>query len=610
MDSSRKHPTNKIKELIANLLNELWLRKNGDDDEKRRPFNRLVVATPPVPQQTGDCSTMYTCLFALMMFQTRDQPYYDHDYESNCRQRVTESFTFCHEDALTLVREMKTSVLMSQSRREKIVKKSSVAPSSPRLCLKGREEDSRAAPSSKPESTDESVVSAPSSKPESTTSHRKYSLSKNDLAKRKEAARKSDERRHKRLRDKVIPELKQSGHVLPKHQQRNIKYYEGGYDGTFVEARQLTTPAVITTTVNKKRVTFVGIIVQKSGCSIWNLFAIEETRIQVDKTVYYESFIATQKTGWMQFEQASVPVAVVRCNNETKIVTQSSISNVAPCQTRKNNAPDRLTSDSVGKLKWKESSSSKKKRSVTTSCPDQHFHQAYEKSFKQQDGSLCASDPKVQRMISEGKVDLAVTESLRLKGRKRDSLGKPVGTASNQTKRAFAAVKADPDARKRLQWSVIYESLTRARKLDMEPTLPTGAPPPRPSRRLPTRSNVKKTSTKSENKKRPSSPPLATAPKRPKQPQTQCGHDGCNNFALRMYYPFCNAHKTNVRMCSKCHERESRRKGGLCRKCFDKCFSKEELKELKRCCECKVRFTRQIGSRCGECVLDGKKKSK
>jgi aspartyl/asparaginyl beta-hydroxylase (cupin superfamily) len=62
------------------------------------------------------------------------------------------------------------------------------------------------------------------------------------------------------------------------------------------------------------------------------LFAIEESQIQVHKTVYYESFIATLKTGWMQFEQESVPVAVVRCNNETKIITKSSISDVATGQ--------------------------------------------------------------------------------------------------------------------------------------------------------------------------------------------------------------------------------------------------------------------------------------
>ena len=85
-------------------------------------------------------------------------------------------------------------------------------------------------------------------------------------------------------------------------------------------------PAVITTTMNKRRVTFVGIIVLRSGCPNWNLFVIEESRIQVHKTVYYESFIAMQKTGWMQFEQESVPVAVVRCNNKTKIITKYHLS--------------------------------------------------------------------------------------------------------------------------------------------------------------------------------------------------------------------------------------------------------------------------------------------
>ena len=132
------------------------------------------------------------------------------------------------------------------------------------------------------------------------------------------------------------------------------------------------------------------------------------------------------------------------------------------------------------------------KKTVAPSCPDHYFHQTYEESFKQKDGSLCARDHKVQRMLCEGKVDRAVSESLWLTGRKRDSLGKPVGTEIAKTKRAFEAVEADQGARKRLKWSLIFECLTHTRKLDMEPTLPTGSPPLRPSRRLPTRSNVKK----------------------------------------------------------------------------------------------------------------------
>ena len=362
MDCSRKHQTNRIKEHIVNLLNALWLRKHpayeyGDDDE-RHPFNKLVVVTPEVPQQTEGESTMYMCVIALKLFQKRDHHYYDHDYQSDCRKRVTESLWFVHKDVLKFKLEIKAFILMSQSKRSKKRVNQvypSVAPSRP-----GREEDSRAAPSSsKPKSTDKSLGAAPSSKPESTTSHRKCILSKKDLAKKKEADRKSAERRYKRLLNEVLPKLKQNGHVLPKHQQRDIKYWEGDYKGNFVGARQLTTPAMITT---KRKVTFFGIIVQRSGCPNWNLFAIEESRIQVDKAVYFESFIAMQKTGWMQFEQGSVDVAVVRCNNETKIITKSSISDIAPGQMRQKNAPDRLRSDSVGKLTWNESPSSDKKK--------------------------------------------------------------------------------------------------------------------------------------------------------------------------------------------------------------------------------------------------------
>ena len=121
MDCSQKHPTNRIKEHIVNLLNALWLCKHpayeyGDDDE-RHPFNKLVVVTPQVPQQTEGESTMYMCVIALKMFQTRHRPYYDHDYQSDCRKRVTESFRFGHKDALKFKQEMKAYILMLQSKR-------------------------------------------------------------------------------------------------------------------------------------------------------------------------------------------------------------------------------------------------------------------------------------------------------------------------------------------------------------------------------------------------------------------------------------------------------------------------------------------------------------
>jgi hypothetical protein len=81
------------------------------------------------------------------------------------------------------------------------------------------------------------------------TLHRCCCLSEKHWAKKKEAAQKSAERKYKKIRDKVIPELKQRGHVLPQPLQQEIKVWEGNYNGTFIVARQLTTPAEITTTI-------------------------------------------------------------------------------------------------------------------------------------------------------------------------------------------------------------------------------------------------------------------------------------------------------------------------------------------------------------------------
>jgi hypothetical protein len=85
-----------IKELIVHLLNKAWSCKHGQSIPIR-PFDKLVVVTPTVPQQNEGDSTMYTSLFALKMFQTRYRPFYDDDYESNCK-RVTENFKFGPED--------------------------------------------------------------------------------------------------------------------------------------------------------------------------------------------------------------------------------------------------------------------------------------------------------------------------------------------------------------------------------------------------------------------------------------------------------------------------------------------------------------------------------
>ena len=203
----------------------------------------------------------------------------------------------------------------------------------------------------------------------------------------------------------------------------------------------------------------------------------------------------------------------------------------------------------------------------------------------------------MQRMLGEGNINKAISESLRLKGQARDSRGKPVGEIASKSERAYAAVNADHEAQTRLKCSVLFEVFSCRRRLGVESTLPTGTPPPRHPC-LSARRDVNKARKESKIKKRSQSRPLTTASKWPKQQQTQCSHRGCNKFAMRMYYPFCNLHKTNVKMCLKCHENESRQSGGLCRKCFKKGFSKEELLEARRCSKCKVRFSRQNGGRC------------
>lgn len=588
-----------ISNLIVHMMNEAWSRKHGHS-RSCCPFDELVVVNPQVPQQTKADSSFYTCLFALGMFKTRNQPFFDEHYESNLTC-LTESFTFGPADASRVKREMKACILFLQSKSSELshcqwleqgpksmnrglksIKQPHVTPSIPVVCK-----------STQAKTVQQTQTKIPVVKRE---------LDKNNLA----ANRKRDERRFKYHFNIQLPKLKANGRVLPSKSQRQIKIWVGGYDGSFENATQLTMPAEITTYENKK-VTFDGVIVQRSGHPRWNLFAVTVSRIQVHRPVYFQSYIATQKTGWMEFEQDSVPVAVIRCNNETKLVSKSSISDVAPSQMRQKKSPDRLRSDSAGELTWKESSSSKKNKSVTPSCSENQFYQVYGESFCRLDASRCARDPKVQRMLGDGNINKAISESLRLKGRARDSHGNIVGAIASKSERAYAAVNADHEAKTRLKFTLLFEVLSSRRSLDMESTLPTGTPPPRRLCRS-TRS-IKKASEESKIKKRPPSPPSTTASKRPKQKQTQCKYHGCNKFALRMYYPFCNLHKTNVKICSKCHKNECRHSGGLCRNCFKKSFSKEELLEARRCSKCKVRFSRQIGGRCNECVLDGKRKA-
>ena len=169
--------------LIINLLNVAWSRKH-EMSKPSLPFNKLVITNPTVPNQTVGDSTMYTCLFALAIFRTRNLPYFDEDYTSNCR-RVTEICRFSSEDASRLMKQMKLFVLMSISnkRNKKRVNQvqlfkteSSVSPSPPSLDLKRRKKDIHDKP-----------VGKVSSQSKSTTSLSHSCVSEKDLKKKKEA---------------------------------------------------------------------------------------------------------------------------------------------------------------------------------------------------------------------------------------------------------------------------------------------------------------------------------------------------------------------------------------------------------------------------------------
>lgn len=70
------------------------------------------------------------------------------------------------------------------------------------------------------------------------------------------------------------------------------------------------------------------------------------THLQTTEPAYYDSYIAKRLY--------LVPVAVVRCGSETKLLPKSAVSPCVNSQVREKNAPDRLRSDEDGRLTWRE----------------------------------------------------------------------------------------------------------------------------------------------------------------------------------------------------------------------------------------------------------------
>jgi hypothetical protein len=588
-------------------MNEAWSRKHGLLAGSYSPFNQLAIATPKVQKQTKAHSSIYTCLIAIDVFKTRFRPFLDHDFCTNLVY-YADRLVFAIDEVSRLRLEMKSCILFSFGSSKYM----NPGLKSIKQLPEPKTERAYAAVSIKqpPEPKTEREYAAVSIKqPPEPKTERAYAAvdapprPHRGVTVNPDAIRKREDRRYNYLIKDQLPKLQKAGCVLAKNSQRRIKIWVGEYDGSFEDATQLTIPTLINTYGNKKE-PFVGILVQKSGNPRCNLFAVEESRIQTCLNVYWERFIAVQKTGFMKFGHDSVPVAVIRWNNETKLVPKSSISDVAPGQMRQKKSPDRLSSEVAGKLTWKPTfSSSGKNKASTSSCSDGQFYLVYELSYLQRDGSRRARDPIVQLLLRQGNINQAVSEGLRLRGRPRNSRGRPEGQIEPKTERAYAAVDADHEAKKRLTTSLVFEGLTGRRSLDVASILPTGTPLPPRRRSIPTRNQMAIKESKIE--KRPPLPSITTASKRSKQEKPKCSHPGCYKFQSRMHYPFCSTHKQNPRMCKKCQKYESRRRGGLCKGCFNKSNSAEELSEAKRCIDCKLRFSRQIGARCQECIKDG-----
>ena len=229
-----------ISDLIADLMNEAWLRKHGQS-RSSRPFDNLVVANPRVPQQTKADSSIYTGLFALEMLKTRNRPFCDQDYESNC-SCLTNSFTFGPKDVSRFKSKMKACILVLQSKSSEL--------SHSQSCVQGQKSMNQGLKSIKQPHVTPSIPVLFNPTKAKTVQQTKMPVVKGEFVikreldkKRIEANQKRDERRYKYHFHEQLPILEAGGHVLSKQSQRPIKYWDGGYDGSFVDATQLTMPA-------------------------------------------------------------------------------------------------------------------------------------------------------------------------------------------------------------------------------------------------------------------------------------------------------------------------------------------------------------------------------
>lgn len=205
-----------------------------------------------------------------------------------------------------------------------------------------------------------------------------------------------------------------------------------------------------------------------------------------------------------------------------------------------------------------------------------------------------------------------------MKGRSRDSFGKPLGESSYE--KAYAVLSKDLDAENRLKYFLTHEIMNGERSLELGCT--DSLPLPLHSHRLPIRKRSHHLPTR-----RCSHPPLPTnrhhslssAPignrsrssdaqstnvvELTKQSKKECKHDGCTKPAHRSFWPFCLEHKVVV-LCSNCNKNQSKYSGGLCKKCFNNSLSPKQIKEQRLCVKCNLRLSRQIGGRCKVCISD------
>lgn len=636
LDPSGKHNTTVISDHIKGLLNHAWSRSHGEV-MSIDPFQTMIVALPCVPKQVKqDKSCIYVCMFALGIYKTRNKDHTSQHFYDNMGKVVTENdnFSFGPQKANTfesnwrltlmslhslshsaggIANPQRTTITSRKTTKERkregrLKTEGLLKTEGDRLKTEGHlKTEGLPMPLSslRNPSKTENCRGAKANKQQ--TEHGQVVTKRSAYTKEIERRRKKCERVHKYAMNETIPKLQKEGKVLKKQDQKLIKFWDGDYDGTFRDALQMTIPAIITCQQNKKQ-EFMGVVVSSRGeFPQWSLHTVPVTHIQIVEPVYYDNYIAKKLTGWMLFKGHSVPVAVVRWGNETKLLSKLAVSPCVHSQARQKNAPDRLSSDEAGRLTWTKENVTSSKFPHST-CSDRHFDTVYYGSFVNSDGRYCAKDPKLQQLLRRGKYEDAVQESLKLKGRERDSQGKPVGRSGDE--KSYAELKNDPIAQKRLAASILFEVLKGERHLEyISPrTPPPSATPARRSRRSIPTSNLR---SLSNNKKRSSSPKSTTVIKRPKKVKIQCAQEGCTKNQSGMYYPFCSCHRKKKKICTECGKGEARQTGGLCRPCFKKRFpNEEELRKARMCVECNIRVSRQIGGRCDDCVSMCRRKDK